>query len=114
MSSHQPSREERRVLKSVGEVRERLSDDILEEARSVIHDRQARYGPPADHWNRTAQLWTALLRDRLTAPLTRDDVARLYILDKLSRDSNEPHHDAIVDIIGYAVGLNTVRRGPEP
>ena len=83
--------------------------DILDEAKTVIAERQARYGPPSEHWTRTAQLWTAMLRDRLTAPLTKDDVARLYMLDKLSRDSNEPHHDALVDIIGYATGLWLVR-----
>jgi hypothetical protein len=87
-----------------------VSKDILSEARDVVKDRQARYGPPSQHWNRTAQLWTAMLRDRLTAPLTADDVARLYMLDKLSRDSNEPNHDSLVDLIGYTLGLHDVRQ----
>lgn len=77
---------------------------ILVEAGITIMRRGEVYGPPAEHWGRTAAMWTALVNGAYT--FTARDVARFYIADKLSRDTHEAHHDAAVDIIGYAAGMD--------
>lgn len=82
---------------------------FLEEVARITGERGAAYGSPAEHWGRTAALWTALLGARLRSPLTADDVARFYIADKMSRDIHTPRRDNLLDIAGYAAGLATVR-----
>lgn len=87
-------------------------ETICEEANRLTHgDRQSQYGHPLDDFSRTAELWTTLLKDRLlpgTAILS-DDVARLMIALKLSRDVNKAKRDTVVDIAGYAQTLQMVR-----
>lgn len=75
----------------------------------IIAERGRTYGPPGDHWSRTAALWTALLGERLSGVLTADDVARFYIADKMSRDCHLPGTDNLLDIAGYAAGLAGIR-----
>lgn len=78
---------------------------FLGEVLTIVKQRGESYGPPEMHWGRTAALWTALLGDRLTEPLTARDVARLYIADKLSRDTHTEQRDNLLDIAGYATGV---------
>lgn len=78
---------------------------FLGEVMSIVRERGESYGPPEIHWGRTAALWTALLGERLTEPLTARDVARLYVADKLSRDVHTPRRDNLLDIAGYATGV---------
>lgn len=82
---------------------------FTDEVAAITQERGASYGDPLEHWSRTAALWTALLADRLTAPITADDVARLYIADKMSRDVHTPRQDNLLDIAGYAAGLHGIR-----
>lgn len=77
---------------------------FLGEVLSIVKERGDSYGPPDEHWGRTAMLWTALLEGKLSEPLTARDVARLYIADKLSRDTNTERRDNLLDIAGYAAG----------
>lgn len=81
------------------------SETVLEEAaRLVGGHRGSAYGHPADDFARTAALWTALLGDRLTAPLSADDVPALMRMVKESRLRQSPRHrDSLTDIAGYAL-----------
>lgn len=77
--------------------------NILEEAAQLTsQDRQATYGHPADNHGGTAAMWTAYLGKRLTSPLTARDVCLMQVLIKVSRESNAPKRDNLVDIAGYA------------
>ena len=79
---------------------------ILATAAAVVDGpRRKAYGTPRVNHGRTAALWTALLGERLTEPLTARDVARLYVADKLSRDVHTPRRDNLLDIAGYATGV---------
>ena len=66
------------------------------------------YGPPAEHWKRTAALATALLAEKL-APgevVTAHDWGLLMVLEKASRSLGpDAGMDQLVDIAGYADGL---------
>lgn len=85
----------------------------LEAHQAVYGDRGQDYGHPRDHWTRTAVMWTALLQDKLADGefITPEDVGRLYIADKLSRDVHSPKRDNRVDIAGYAVCLDRLETG---
>lgn len=76
----------------------------------TIRDRGESYGPPAEHWTRTAALYTAILGPKLRAGkvITAREVALLYIADKLSRDVATPKEDNVLDIAGYAAGIATL------
>lgn len=76
---------------------------ILEDAAAITsEDRMRAYGHPADNHGGTAAMWTAYLGARLNAPLTARDVCLMQVLVKVSRESNAPKRDNLVDICGYA------------
>ena len=88
-----------------------LRSEFLAEAGELIDGERARtYGPPRPSFTRIADLWNALgvrmtVGDGIQAPLTAEDVARMFILMKVSRsqgNSATPGIDDWVDIIGYA------------
>lgn len=77
-----------------------------------MKDREARYGPPAEHWEVTAAIASALLSRKLLPgeQVTPDDWGRLMIADKLARDLGpDAGLDQLVDIAGYADGLGRLR-----
>ena len=79
--------------------------NILEEANKLVHgDRQQDYGHPIHDFNRTAQMWSAILGKEVTA----EQVALCMIAVKLSRLCNSYKRDSIVDIAGYAATLEMV------
>jgi uncharacterized protein DUF6378 len=90
----------RAVLRSVGR---KPRADILAEVRDVVKDREARYGPPAEHWARTIGAINALFSHKLREPFEVSDWPVFMVLDKLAREMNEPGHDNAVDVIGYMV-----------
>ena len=72
---------------------------ILTEASSLVHgDRNEDYGHPLDDWARTAKMWSALLGIEITA----EQAVMCMICVKLSRETNRPKRDNIVDAAGYA------------
>lgn len=85
----------------------------LEAHQAVYGDRGADYGHPRVHWTRTACLWTGLLQHKLAEGehVTPEDVGRLYVADKLSRDVHAPKRDNRVDIAGYALCLDRLETG---
>lgn len=85
--------------------------DMFDRVRKVFAERGKTYGPVAYHWARTAEMWTALLGDRLVLGerITVDDVARFYVADKLVRDTSTPIEDNLLDVAGYVYGLDQIR-----
>lgn len=85
--------------------------DMFDEVRRIYRERGESYGPVQDHWSRTAEIWTALLGERLVPgdALTAADVARFYVADKLVRDTSTPLADNLCDIAGYVYGLAQIR-----
>ena len=81
------------------------TEDILETAlRITSGDRQNSYGPPAQDFRRTGDMWTALFRDKLKdgesfAPF---NVAQAMILLKMSRQLHQRKKDNWIDTAGYA------------
>jgi len=80
-------------------------ESILQEAQRITGgDRNRDYGSALDDYTRTAELWTALLRDKLKPGHTIEwhDAIRCMIAVKLSRDTHCMTRDNAVDIAGYA------------
>lgn len=81
---------------------------ILAEAAEVIADRMTTYGPPEEHWGRTAGALSALWAKKLREPLTAKDWAMAMVVDKLAREQHSHHRDNITDGIGYLAGLDRI------
>lgn len=75
-----------------------LVGSVLDEAGATVLDRQDGYGSPSDNHGRTARIWSAMLGIEVTARM----VCLLNIAQKVSRDTNAPKRDNLVDIAGYA------------
>jgi hypothetical protein len=89
-------------------------DTVTAEAEAAVYgDRGDDYGHPRDHWTRTAIIWTGILQSKLGdgEHITPEDVGRLYIGDKLSRDTHQVKRDNRVDIAGYALCLDRLETG---
>jgi hypothetical protein len=72
-------------------------------AAEVVLERRVGYGSPRKNFERLAQLFTVVLQDKLSAPISPADVALLMIQLKVSRLCETPDHfDSWVDIAGYA------------
>ena len=69
-------------------------------------DRHAVYGHASVNLGeRTADLFSAYVRNMGTAEFTATDVCNLMILVKVARlqeNPSDPHFDSLVDIAGYA------------
>lgn len=94
---------------------------ILWRALRVVQEREAMYGPPAEHWKRTAALVTVVLGEKLRPgeAVTAHDWGRLMVAEKLSRSLGpDAGLDQLVDIAGYADGLarleGSCEHGDEP
>lgn len=72
-------------------------------AELVSGTRQKAYGHPFPNHQRIARLWTARLHEKLTEPITPEEVTSLMRLAKEARLIETPGHtDSLVDIAGYA------------
>lgn len=78
---------------------------VLQEADALIHgDRNAQYGNPNQDFQRTADMWTALLQYKLQdgQRILAKDVAWMMMLLKASRAQHSNKRDHYVDAAGYA------------
>jgi hypothetical protein len=78
---------------------------ILDTAKSITSGaRQQDYGHPADDFERTAQMWTAILSRKLIANrcISAEDIPLCMIAVKLARQAHRHKRDNLVDIAGYA------------
>jgi hypothetical protein len=79
------------------------SRSVLEEAIDITSGaRQASYGHPSEHYERTAAMWTAAFGAKRGWHFNAEDVPLLYMLDKISREINLAKTDNLTDIAGYA------------
>lgn len=79
-----------------------MTESILQEAERIINgDRAEQYGDAAESFADIAKRWTIELEDRLSAPVTALDVARMMTQLKMSRSRRSYHRDSYVDGAGY-------------
>lgn len=80
--------------------RDTKPENILKEADKIVGgDRNADYGGPRQDFDRTAQIWGAILGIK---NITAMQVALCMIGVKMSRQCNKIKRDNLVDIAGYA------------
>jgi hypothetical protein len=79
----------------------------LHDAIAAVQDRHGKYGPPVEHFARTASLVNAAFGTSFTAA----DWALVMVLDKIARQLGpQATNDAAVDIAGYAACHQECRR----
>lgn len=86
-------------------------ETILEEAaRITSEDRNLSYGHPADNHEATALFWRVYLKRKYNViiPLSPRDVCWMDILQKISRDANQPKRDNVVDTAGFARNIEQI------
>lgn len=74
-------------------------------AKLVTGDRQDTYGHPLDDFARAGKIWEAILG----VPVTAEQVALCMVGIKISRQTNSPKIDNVVDGIGYFLTLAMVQ-----
>jgi hypothetical protein len=80
----------------------------LHDAIAAVRDRHGKYGPPTEHFSRTASLVNAAFGTTFTAA----DWALVMVLDKIARQLGpQATNDAAIDIAGYAACHQECRRG---
>ena len=83
--------------------------DILNGACAAVTDREGVYGSPKETYDRTALIFTAILKDKLKYDISPADVVLLMCGVKMARLINTPEHtDSQVDLAGYASLLSEV------
>lgn len=78
---------------------------ILDTAHKITDgDRRGDYGHPRDDFERTAMMWTGILRPKLIVDqrVTAEDIPLCMIAVKLARQVHSHKRDNLVDIAGYA------------
>jgi len=75
------------------------AEQTLVDALEAVRDRHGKYGPPQEHFARTAGLVNAAFGTTFTA----EQWALVMVMDKIARLLGPtPTHDGGVDIAGYA------------
>lgn len=80
--------------------------DVLKEAHEVLAARAKEYAAPLDGFGLTAKYWSALF----AIPITAEQVALAFLLNKVARQSHQRKRDNLVDIAGYAGVLEAIER----
>jgi len=83
------------------------AEQTLRDAIATIRDRHGKYGPPVEHFGRTASLVNAAFGTQFSAA----DWALVMVLDKIARQMGPAAtDDAAIDIAGYAACHQECRR----
>jgi hypothetical protein len=97
-------------LLSAGDREPSAAEQLLLDAAAAVRDRHGRYGPPDEHFARTAAMVNAAFGTSFTAA----DWADVMILDKVARSRGPmDSRDNDVDKAGYA-GCRDAVRGHNP
>ena len=85
---------------TIAEITTKTRDDLLDRAKDLVNGpRNKVYGDPTTNHERIADLWTVILKRRVTT----HEVYLMMVALKLSRLIETPgHEDSWVDMIGYA------------
>lgn len=84
-----------------------IARETLMDAIAAVDDRHRKYGPPTEHFERTASLVNAAFGTTFTAA----DWALVMVLDKIARQRGPgATDDAAIDIAGYAACHQECRR----
>ena len=86
-------------------------ESIAQEAhRLVLGDRGEAYGHPIFDMTRSADMLTALLRDKLRSGvrLEAEDIGQAMVCVKQSRQRNKAKRDNLTDTAGYALTLQMI------
>ena len=83
--------------------------EILTSACKAVSDREENYGPAASNFQTIADLWSAMLGEKLLSRITIEEVAMLMCCVKLARLKYAPDHtDSAIDLAGYAALLGEI------
>ena len=85
---------------------------ILNTAKELIYgERENDYGHPAINLQKIADVWSVLLKHKLQADITAQDVCGLMAALKLVRAAkdNWTHEDSIIDAAGYLGLLDRIK-----
>ena len=75
------------------------AEKTLQDAMAAVRDRHSKYGPPTEHFARTASLVNAAFGTDFSPA----DWALVMVLDKIARQLGpEATDDSAIDIAGYA------------
>jgi Domain of unknown function (DUF6378) len=75
------------------------TEQLLEQAASVVARGRRQYGEPVDLFGRVAARWSQVLGNKVTPA----QVVLCLVDLKIARLTHNPHHlDSITDIAGYA------------
>ena len=88
--------------------------DILTEAKDIITNRgNSDYGNVERCMGNISEQWNLYLAQThgSLAVITDEDVCKMMMLLKMSRDSHKPKRDNLVDLIGYAALVQEIRDG---
>lgn len=81
---------------------------ILEEAQNAVYgDRQADYGTVTENFNTIAQLWSGVLKTKITP----EQVGLCMVQVKIARQMYKPKRDNLVDGAGYFATLEKLSNG---
>ena len=84
--------------------------NILEEAMSVVFERQGTYDSPENNFKRIADFWNTYIENKPKhEKITPGDVAIMMMLMKIARLTFAYKEDSVVDIAGYAQCLVQVK-----
>ena len=79
---------------------------ILEEAQKAVYgDRQADYGTVKENFATIAQLWSAVLKTKVTP----EQVGLCMVQVKIARQMYRPKRDNLVDGAGYFATLEKMQ-----
>lgn len=77
-----------------------------EALKLVSGDRNKAYGSAKESFTRTGKMWGAILH--LDRDVTPQEVAMMFVLHKMSRESNTAKRDNRVDMVGYTLLLDQI------
>lgn len=88
---------------------------VLQEAQQLIYGARAdKYGHPTENHGCTAAMASAYLSRRYGRPIVLDaeDICVINVLQKISRQANEPGRDNLVDAAGYLGNIERLKENP--